>query len=274
MVNLVIIDMHVHLREKVNDTEWMWKQWSNTEPRELTGEQFIEKMENSYPKIDKAVVFGSRSLCSETPETMRRDNNYILKIVSEYPDRYIGAGVIDPSWGDKAIKELHRCVNAGIKIVKIRFSSMRFRPFSKASIRVIKEVEKLGILPLIHSDESHFSHPFLLGELARSFPNVKFVMQHFGILLSVDAFHIAKNIPNLYADTSASRIRLRNLVKFVKEVSPDRLMYGSDTGSVRGGLQPQDELDRVLSLSLQKENENKILGGNAETLLRSVGVKL
>jgi len=266
--------MHVHLTEKVQDKEWMWRQWPDTEPRVLTAEQFIEKMENSNPKIDKAVIFGAKSLCSETPETMKKDNNYILNVISEYPDRYIGAGVIDPSWGDKALKELHRCVNAGIKVVKIRFSSMRFRPFSKASIRVIKEVEKLKVLPLIHSDESHFSHPFVLGDLARTFPNVNFVLQHFGILLSVDALQITKNVDNLYADTSACRLRLRNLCKFVNEVSPDRLVYGSDTGKVRGGLQPQDELDRVLSLGLLKDHENKIMGDNAATLLRSVGVKV
>jgi predicted TIM-barrel fold metal-dependent hydrolase len=274
VVVYVIIDMHVHLTEKVYDSEWMWRQWPGTEPRVLTAEQFVDKMEDSTPKIDKAVVFGAKSLCSETPERMKKDNDYILEVVSEYPDRYIGAGVIDPSWGNKAVSELHRCVNSGIKIVKIRYSSMRFRPFSKASIKILKEVKKLGVLPLIHSDESHFSHPIVLGEIARTFPDVKFVMQHFGINLSVDALHITKNIDNLYADTSACSTRQRNLVTFVNEVSPDRLMYGSDTGRFRGGLQPQDELDRVLSLGLSKELENKILGGNAAMLLSSAGVKL
>ena len=119
----------------------MWRQWPNTEPRVLTAEQFIEKMDNSTPKIDKAVVFGAKSLCSETLEIMRNDNNYVINAVHKYPDRYVGAAVIDPSWGEKAVKELHRCVDAGIKVVKIRFSSVRFRPFSKASIRIIRDRE-------------------------------------------------------------------------------------------------------------------------------------
>ena len=266
--------MHVHLTKQVQNSEWKWRQWANTEPRVLTAEQFIEKMDNCNPKIDKAVVFGAKSLCSETPEIMKNDNNYVLNAVNEYPDRYVGAAVIDPSWGEKAVEELHRCVDAGIKVVKIRFSSIRFRPFSKASIRIIKEIEKLRVLPLIHSDESHFSHPFLIGDLAKKFNNVKFVMQHFGILLSVDALQTIKNVENLYADSSACRIRLRNLITFVNEVSPDRLMYGSDTGRFSGGLQPQDELNRLLSLGLRKEHEKKILGENAAKLLRSVGIKI
>ena len=133
--------MHVHLTKQVPNSEWMWRQWPNTEPRVLTAEQFIEKMDNSTPKIDKAVVFGAKSLCSETLEIMRNDNNYVINAVHKYPDRYVGAAVIDPSWGEKAVKELHRCVDAGIKVVKIRFSSVRFRPFSKASIRIIRDRE-------------------------------------------------------------------------------------------------------------------------------------
>jgi hypothetical protein len=40
------------------------------------------------------------------------------------------------------------------------------------------------------------------------------------------------------------------------------------------GLQPQDELDRVKSLDLDKKIERKILGENARNLLSSVGVKI
>jgi len=51
-------------------------------------------------------------------------------------------------------------------------------------------------------------------------------------------------------------------------------MYASDTGRVRGGLQLQDELNRILCLNLPLEIEKKVLGENAAALLRSVGVRL
>jgi predicted TIM-barrel fold metal-dependent hydrolase len=57
-------------------------------------------------------------------------------------------------------------------------------------------------------------------------------------------------------------------------VSPDRVMLASDTLSIRGGLQPQDALNRILCLGLPKEQEEKVLGGNAVELLKSVGVSL
>ncbi|MCW3978147.1 MAG: amidohydrolase, partial [Candidatus Bathyarchaeota archaeon] len=66
----------------------------------------------------------------------------------------------------------------------------------------------------------------------------------------------------------------KSVVRFIDEVSPDRVMLASDTLSIRGGLQPQDALNRILCLGLPKEQEEKVLGGNAVELLKSVGVSL
>ena len=269
----MIIDMHVHLSEKLPDGEWVWRQWPGTEARGQTAEQFIEKMDNCSPRIDKALVFGLRSLCSENPDAMRRDNDYILKVVEAHPDRFVGAGVIDPSWGDEAVRELHRFVDAGLRVVKMRFTSMHYHANNRAGQRMFTEIEKLGVLPVIHSDWTHFSNPLVLGDLAMMFPGVKAVMQHFGEYLSYDALSVAKKADNLYVDTSALA-HPKNVVRFIEEVSPDRVMYASDTVGLRGGLQPQDALNRILCLELPPEHGEKVLGGNAAALLRSVGVDL
>lgn len=46
---------------------------------------------------------------------MREENNYILDVVDDYPERFVGAGVIDANWGEKAIEELHRFVDEGLR---------------------------------------------------------------------------------------------------------------------------------------------------------------
>ena len=102
---------------------------------------------------------------------------------------------------------------------------------------------------------------------------LKMVMQHFGEYLSFDALSVCKKLDNVYVDTSAL-VHAKNVVKFIEEVSPDRIMMASDTLSIRGGLQPQDALNRILCLGLPKEQEEKVLGGNAVELLKSVGVSL
>jgi len=251
----------------------VWRQWPDTAAKELTAEQFMEKMDTCRPRIDKAVVFGFRSLSSETPETMKRDNDYILKVVEAHPNRYIGAGLIDPSWGDKAVRELRRVVDAGLRVVKMKFTSVHFHANCKGAQKIFREIERLGVLPLVHSDWTHWSNPLILGDLAMMFPQVKIVMQHFGLALSHDAISVAKKAENVYVDTSAV-IHPKNVIRFIREVSPDRVMFASDTISSTEKFQPQDELNRVLCLDLTSEHRKEVLGENAVELLRAVGVDL
>jgi len=270
---MLIIDLHVHLQKSLPDGEWVWEQWPGHQRMGITAEQFMEKMEACTPRIDMALVFGLRSLAAESMESMRSENDYILKVVEAYPDKFIGAGVIDPSWGDEAIVELKRFAEAGLRVVKIRFSSMHFHANNKAGQKIFAEIEKLGMLPICHSDWTHYSNPLVLGDLAGMFPGLKMVMQHFGEYLSFDAINVCKRLDNVYVDTSAL-VHAKNVVKFIEEVSPDRIMLASDTLSIRGGLQPQCALNRILCLGLPEEQEEKVLGGNAIELLRSVGVSL
>jgi predicted TIM-barrel fold metal-dependent hydrolase len=69
-------------------------------------------------------------------------------------------------------------------------------------------------------------------------------------------------------------IHPRNILRFLKEVSDARMLYASDTIRASERFQPQEELSRVLCLDLPKQIEEKVLGLNAKTLLRSVGVEL
>jgi predicted TIM-barrel fold metal-dependent hydrolase len=96
-------------------------------------------------------------------------------------------------------------------------------------------------------------------------------MQHFGISQSHEALSVAKNNKNIYMDTSAV-IHPKNIINFVEEVSPNRMMFASDT--IRGfeETMPQEEMDRVTQLNLSKDVLGKVLGENASKLLRSVGV--
>jgi predicted TIM-barrel fold metal-dependent hydrolase len=105
------------------------------------------------------------------------------------------------------------------------------------------------------------------------FPGLKMVMQHFGEYLSHDAISVCKKADNVYVDTSALA-HPKNVIRFIDEVSPDRVLLASDVLSIRGGLQPQDALNRILCLGLPKGQEEKVLGGNAVELLKSVGAEI
>ena len=74
------------------------------------------------------------------------------------------------------------------------------------------------------------------------FPDLNMMMQHFGEYLSLDALSVCSRLENIYVDTSAL-VHPKNIVTFMDEVSEDRILYASDTLSIRGGLQPQDVLN-------------------------------
>jgi len=268
----VIIDAHVHLMKSKPDSEWVHTQWPGQTTYGINAEEHIKKMDGCKPRIDKAIVFGLSGLSSDTPQRMVEENDYIMDVLEKHPTRYIGAGLVDPSWGDHAIEELRRFVEKGLRVVKIRFSSMHYHANCKAGQRVFAEIEKLGALPICHSDWTHYSNPLMLGDLARMFPDLKIVIQHFGEYLSMDALSVCAKSDNVYVDTSAL-VHPKNIVKFMDEVGEDRILFASDTLSIRGGLQPQDALNRVLCVDLPKKRLDKVLGGNTVKLLKSVGVK-
>jgi len=268
----MIIDMHVHIGEKVPDKDWKWMYWPGSEPRVQSAEQFIEKMDNCKPRIDMALVYAD-AVVRPTHEMYVKDNDYVRKMVEKYPDRLIMAPVIDVSWGDKAIQEMHRFFDAGYPIMKLRFTSYRFHANCKAGQKAFAEIEKHEGLPVVHSDWTNFSNPLVIADLARMFPDMKMVIQHFGEYMSRDGLSVAKKDDNIYVDTSAL-VHPKNVIKFIKEVSPDRIMMASDTFSIRDGLQPQDALNRIKCLDLSPEHEAKVFGQNAIALLKSVGVEL
>lgn len=265
--------MHVHLSESLPMQQWILTQWPGTQQFEHTAEQFIEKMDKCKPRIDKAVVFSFRSLHSESLTAMKSENDYILRMVEDYPDRFIGACLIDPSWDDYALKELNRVVKKGLRVVKVKFSSVHVPANSPLALKIFHEIEDLGVLPVLHSDWSYYTNPSIIGELMNSFSDVKTVMQHFGLSQSLEALSVALNHENMYVDTSAV-INPKSIRQFIEEISQDRIMYASDTIKGYEKTMPQEEMDRVLNVGLSGKILEKVLGLNAEKLLRSVGVKL
>ena len=265
--------MHVHLSNSLPLQQWALSHWPGTQQFEHTAEQFLEKMDTCKPRINKALIFSFRSLHSESITAMRKENDYILKVVEEDPDRFIGACLIDPSWDEHAIAELNRVVKQGVRVVKVKFSSVHVPANSPLAEKIFREIDDLGILPVIHSDWSNWTNPSIIGDLIQSFPDVKTVMQHFGLSQSHEAMSVVRNNENIYVDTSAV-IHPKNIVRFVDEINPERIMFASDT--IRGyeKTMPQEEMDRVINMRLPDKVLEKILGLNASKILRSVGVRI
>jgi predicted TIM-barrel fold metal-dependent hydrolase len=139
---------------------------------------------------------------------------------------------------------------------------------------------KLGL----HSPfDMRYSNPIDLHSVALSFPNLPFVIPHFGAGYFREALMLADLCPNIYFDTSSSNRWMRCepstldlpgvFRKALDVVGPKRLLFGTDSSWF-----PRGWVRSVFDLQVQALAENgvgaeaakDILGGNLRALLARV----
>jgi len=125
------------------------------------------------------------------------------------------------------------------------------------------------------------STPAWLEGLAKRFPEVPFVIPHFGIQHVQDVLFLMWACPNVAVDTSgsnqwvrymASKLTLEDLFRrFYETVGPDRIIFGSDSSWFPRGFARRylvDQLRICWEMGMPAADIQRIFGGNAAALLR------
>lgn len=128
--------------------------------------------------------------------------------------------------------------------------------------------------------DMRFSNPIDLHAVALEFPQVRFVIPHFGAGYFREALMVADLCPNVYLDTSSSNSWLRyqpgnmtlvDVFRHALEVAgPKRILFGSDSswfprGWVSGIRGVQEKA--LIAAGADPETEHAIFGGNLRSLL-------
>jgi len=278
----VIIDFHTHifppwLRERRD--EYIKRDpcfsllYSQPEARIATAEELIASMDEAG--IDLSVVLNagwvSHELCVKT-------NDYILDSVSRYPTRLVGFCAIQPGAGDAAIAELERCAKAGAKgIGELRSDVQGFDLADKTTMKpLVDAVLKHDLIFLTHSSEpvghEYFGKgsitPDILYSFITAFPNLKLVCAHWGGGLPFYALmpEVAKALANVFFDTAATVFLYKpEIFEQVSQIiGSDKILFGTDYP-----LMHQNRvLAQIQSSQLLEEDKAKILGANAQKLLK------
>jgi predicted TIM-barrel fold metal-dependent hydrolase len=237
-----------------------------------TAEEVIASMDEHG--IDKSVILNlgwvSHELCVET-------NDYILEAIARYPERLIGFCVIQPLAGDKALKELERCAQNGVKGIGEMRPDVQDFDLKDSSVMkpVIETAVKHNLIFLTHASEpvghQYFGkgnitpeaiYPFIL-----NFPDLKVVCAHWGGGLPFYALmpEVAEALGNVYFDTAATPFLYKpQIFKQIADIAgSDKILFGSDYPL----LSPKRIIDQLESTGLSQEDKAKILGGNAQRLL-------
>jgi hypothetical protein len=128
--------------------------------------------------------------------------------------------------------------------------------------------------------DMRFSNPVDLHAIALEFPQVRFVIPHFGAGYLREALMVASLCPNIYLDTSSSNnwlrcepgnITLSDVFRRALDVAgPQRILFGSDSswfprGWVSAIRETQEKA--LAQIGVDPETEHAICGGNLRSLL-------
>lgn len=157
----------------------------------------------------------------------REGNDLVLDACRRFPDRLIGFAGVNPWYGDDAVAELRRAVDAGLRGVVLHPALQGFLLADDLADPVVAAAGDLGLPVYVPTGTPVHALPLQLTELARRFPGVRFVMGHMGHSdFWIDSIPAVAAAPNIYAELSYKQPH--TIEDAVRALGPDRVVFGSD----------------------------------------------
>jgi len=216
-------------------------------------------------------------------------NDTLGEIVAMYPDRFIGFAHHDP-FEPGAADELRRCVREyGFRGYKT-LAPMLDRPITdRAAWPLWEACAELNVPVLIHFGPMGGGggitwhpniNPLMLHDVAKAFPDVNFVIPHFGCGYLRETLHLCWGCANVYVDTSGSNQWVRWMPgdltvkalfrKYLETIGPQRIIFGTDSSWFPRGFAIrylQDQMRDCRELGVSEETLRLIFSENAARLL-------
>jgi predicted TIM-barrel fold metal-dependent hydrolase len=196
---------------------------------------------------------------------MHEGNRLLYEEMKKFPDRIIGyASLHSTRFGEEALQELERCANDyGMRGLKI-YSTPQMTIAEPATIPILEKTVELGFPILAHAT------PLECEYLMAAVPECRLLMAHAAAQPYAHgdwnrAIMAAKRYPNLYLETASSTIDTGFLETCVRELGPEKIIFGTDIPL----LDPYFQLSKVRDTNVSADGLKKILGGN---ILRLMGL--
>jgi len=216
------------------------------------------------------IALGDVLVYGATPNAaqLRAINDENAMVARLHPDYFTAFVYLNPRLGERAtMAEAERCAALpGFRGIKLEIACNA----AHSCMRHAAKAARTFNFPILqHSwsttnihDRIHQSDPVDTASFARRHPDVKIIMAHLtgigfrGVLE-------AKDLPNLYVDTSGGWPEER-LVEFaVEHLGPHRLLYGSDLPVRESAI----TIGRILGADLSAAERHQIFFGNTARLL-------
>lgn len=185
--------------------------------------------------VQRAVVFGLQARASD----IWVPNDYVAAYVAQHPEKLIGFASVDPN-EDGAADELERASRElGLRGLKLGPIYQHVDPNGERCYAVLRRAQQLQLPVIWHQGTTFvrnaplkYARPFLLDEVASTFPDLTIVVAHLGHPWIDEAIAVARKHERLFLDISALVTRpwqlFNGLVSAREYGIGDKLLFGSD----------------------------------------------
>jgi uncharacterized protein len=185
--------------------------------------------------VSRAVVFGLQARASD----IWVPNDYVAEYVAQHREKLIGFASVDPN-DDGAPVELERAVRElGLCGLKLGPIYQHVDPNGERCAAVLRVANRLHLPVIWHQGTTFvrnaplkYARPFLLDEVASSFPDLTIVVAHLGHPWIDEAIAVARKHTRIFLDVSALVSRpwqfFNGLVSAQEYAISDKLLFGSD----------------------------------------------
>jgi predicted TIM-barrel fold metal-dependent hydrolase len=274
------IDFHVHLPTP----DWLdvsmkgYVEAAESYFRSKVARRTLEELARDYTEIDVVAVLLAWDAETATGRP-RVPNELVAQACRDYPEAFIGFGSVDPHKGERAVGELERICELGLKGVKLHPSLQAFAPDDERFWPLYEKCEELGLVVLFHTGTSgigagqpggqgirlDYARPIRLDAVGASFPDLNIVAAHFGYPWHLEMLAIALHKTNIHIDISgwAPRYIPMEVIRDMRGRLQDQFVFGSDYPFI----QPQRCLEELATLDIPEPVLQKVLVDNGKRLL-------
>ena len=173
----------------------------------------------------EAAVVGPPDRCLAVAN--REGNDFVLAACRRHPERLIGFATVNPWYGADAVAELRRAADAGLRGLILHPKLQGFLLADTVADPVVAVAAELGLPVWSPTGTPVHAMPLQLTELARRFPEARFLMGHMGHSdFWLDSIPAVAAAPNLYAELSYKQPHA--IEAAVTTLGPKRCVFGSD----------------------------------------------
>ncbi|HZT33687.1 MAG TPA: amidohydrolase family protein [Bryobacteraceae bacterium] len=205
-----------------------------------------------------------------TPEQLREENDRVMRAVRAFPGRAYGSVYLSPMYPEFSLREFDRCVRDGpmIGVGELEADKRCNAPEMDA---IVERAIAMQAPILQHTwlkrggNEPGESTPGDLVELAGRHPNATFLCGHTGGDWE-RGIRIIRRSKNILAGMAGFDPTSGVVEMAVRELGPERVVYGSDVG----GRSFASQVAKVLGADIPDSAKELVLGGNLRRLFAPI----